>query len=74
MASVLQPEGMSSEPIEGDGDFRVRAAGAEISYSGEEVGWQVTVYGDLADTEAWIEQVTRQVTAAAGEPCEWLEL
>jgi len=52
MASVLQPEGMSSEPIEGDGDFRVRAAGAEISYSGEEVGWQVTVYGDLADTEA----------------------
>jgi hypothetical protein len=65
---------MSSEPIEGDGDFRVRAAGAEISYSGEEVGWHVVIDRDVPEAEAWMEQVTRQVAIAAGEPCEWLEL
>lgn len=74
MAEVLRPSGWDSEPVEGGGDFRVRTDGVEISYSGEEVGWQVVIEGDLPRTEDWIAQVTRQIAAAAGEPCEWLEL
>lgn len=74
MAEVLQPEGWTCEIVSGRGDFRVRAEGAEVSYTAEDVGWQVTVDGDLPRVEDWIAQVTRQVAAAAGERCEWLDL
>jgi len=74
MPEVLQPKGWASERVDGPGDFRVRTDGAQVSYSGEEVGWQVVIDGDMSGAEDWIEQVTQQVTAAVGEPCEWLEL
>ncbi|MFC8733768.1 hypothetical protein ACFT5B_15035 [Luteimicrobium sp. NPDC057192] len=74
MTEVLQPAGWDCEPIGGAGDFRVRAGGVEVSYSGEEIGWQVTFDADMPRAEEWIERVTRQVAAATGEPCEWLEL
>lgn len=74
MAEVLQPEGWTCQIVSGGGDFRVCAEGVEVSYAAEEVGWQVAVDGDLPQVEDWIEQVTRQVAAAAGEPCEWLDL
>ncbi len=73
-AEVLQPAGWTCEPVDGAGDFRVRAGEAEVAYSGEEVGWHVTVDGDLPRAEEWIDQVTQQVAAASGEPCEWLDL
>lgn len=73
MASVLLAEGWASEPIDGEGDFRARVEGIEIAYSGEEVGWQVVVDGDLPRAEDWMAQVTEQVAVAAGEACEWLE-
>lgn len=74
MAEVLQPVSWDSAPVGGPGDFRVRAEGVEVSYSGEEVGWQVTFDGDVSLAEEWIELVTRQIAVAVGEPCEWLEL
>jgi len=74
MTDVLQPKGWACERVDGSGDFRVRTDGVEVSYSGEEVGWQVVIDGDMSRAEDWIEQVTRRVAAAAGEPCEWLEL
>ncbi|MFF2621373.1 hypothetical protein [Oerskovia jenensis] len=74
MAEVLQPVGWDSAPVGRPGDFRVRAEGVEVSYSGEEIGWQVTFDGDMSRAEEWIEQVTQQIAVAVGEPCEWLEL
>jgi hypothetical protein len=74
MAEVLQAEGWASEPVDGSGDFCARAEGVDVSYAGEEVGWQVTFDGDMPRAEEWIEQVTRQIAAAAGEPCDWLEI
>ncbi|WP_456788451.1 hypothetical protein [Cellulomonas sp. P5_C5] len=74
MAEVLQAKGWASEPIDGEGDFRARAEGIEVSYSGEDIGWQVVVDGDMPRAEVWMAQVTSQVAAATGEPCEWLEL
>jgi len=74
MTEVLQPKGWTSERVDGPGDFRVRTDGVEVSCSAEELGWQVVIDGDRSRAEDWIEQVTRQVAAAAGEPCEWLEL
>ncbi|MFE6236187.1 hypothetical protein [Cellulosimicrobium sp. NPDC057862] len=74
MADVLQPTGWDCEPIGGGGDFRVRTEGVDVSYCGEEIGWHVTFDADLPWAKEWMEQVTRQVAAAAGEPCEWLEL
>jgi hypothetical protein len=73
MADVLQPAGWDCEPLRGEGDFRVRSEGVDVSYSGEDVGWQVTFHGDMPRAEVWIEQVTRHIAAAAGEQCEWLE-
>ena len=58
----------------GWGDYRLRSDGAEVSFSGEDGGWCVMVEGDLADADAWIAQVTRQIAVAAGEECEWIEL
>src|SRR4051812_42438128 len=73
-AEVLIPQGRQCEEIEGFGDFRMRCGDAEISFSGEEPGWHVVVEGPLADAEAVVEQVTRQVEQAAGEPCEWIPI
>lgn len=40
----------------------------EVSYFGDEVGWQVAFDGDMPRAEEWIEQVTLQIAAAIGEP------
>ncbi len=73
-AEVLMPRGRQCEEIGGWGDFRLRCGNAEVSFSGEESGWNVVVKGDLPDADAVVEQVTRQVEQAAGEPCEWVAI
>jgi hypothetical protein len=70
----LKPDGFGCLPIEGRGEFRIQCGQAEISFSGEDIGWQVTVEGDLPEANKLMVQLTRQITAAVGEPCEWLSL
>jgi hypothetical protein len=74
LAEVLLPDGLECHVIDGYGDFRIRCGDAEISFSAEDVGWQVAVEGELAAPEQLIAQVTRQVEATVGEPCDWLAL
>jgi hypothetical protein len=74
MGTVLVPVNATAQRVDGQGDFCVRFGSAEISYSGEEVGWQVTISGELADADKWVDQVTLQVSVAAGESCEWVDL
>jgi hypothetical protein len=63
LAAVLAPKGWESEEIAGWGDHRIRLGGAEISSSGEEVGWQVTVEGELPAAE---ENAIIQTTCPGG--------
>ncbi|PZF83423.1 hypothetical protein [Jiangella anatolica] len=74
LAEVLQPRGWGCAPDPGWGDHSVRCGSAVVSYSAEDVGWHVVVDGELSGADTWVEQVTRQVAAAAGEDCEWVEL
>jgi hypothetical protein len=59
---------------EGWGDFRMMCSGSTIAFSGEEVGWQVSIEEpmDERDADALIAAVTEQVERASGDACEWL--
>lgn len=76
LAEVFAAPGSGCVPVEGWGDFPVRWGDTEISFSGEEVGWQVTVEGspDQEDAAALVEAMTRRVERVAGEPCEWIQI
>lgn len=76
LAEVLVPAGFECTPIEGWGDFRMKCGDAEISFSGEEVGWQVVVEGSLVSISAavLVEAIARQVAHACGEACEWIQI
>lgn len=73
-AEVLTPADLRCTPVAGPGDFRLRCGDADVAFSGEDVGWQVTVEGYLEDADAFVARVTDQVADAAGEPCEWLRV
>ena len=73
-AEVLLPAGFGCLPVEGSGDFRMQCGQVEISFSGEDTGWQVTLEGNLPNADELMTQLTRQIVAAVGEPCEWLPL
>jgi hypothetical protein len=73
-AEVLLPDGFGCLPVEGWGDFRMQCGQAELSFSGEDTGWQITVKGNLPNADELMTQLTRQIAAAVGEPCEWLPL
>jgi hypothetical protein len=49
---------------------------AEVSFSGEEVGWQVSIVGPMDDAaaDALITQITERVGGASGAACEWLQI
>jgi hypothetical protein len=74
LSDVLVPSGFDCHVVDGWGDLRFRCGEAEVSFSGEEHGWFITVDGNLPDTGNFLATVTRQVTEAAGEPCEWLHV
>lgn len=76
LAAVFAAPGSGCVPIEGWGDFRVRWQDSEISFSGEEVGWQVTIEGSPGQEDAatLIDAMTRRVESATGEPCEWIQI
>ncbi|MBC9956183.1 hypothetical protein [Yimella sp. cx-51] len=74
LTDVLVPTGYDCQVVDGWGDLHLRCGEAEVSFSGEEPGWLVTVEGDLPDADGFLARVTTQVTEAAGEPCEWLNI
>ncbi|MGB8860351.1 MAG: hypothetical protein WCC60_13880 [Ilumatobacteraceae bacterium] len=76
LPSVLMPEGFGCAPADGWGDFRMTCSGSTITFSGEEIGWQVSVEGSMGerDADALIAAVTEQVEQASGEACEWLAI
>ena len=74
--SVLIPAGSDFRAIEGWGDFRMATGDTVVAFSGEEVGWQVTVEGPMTAerAETLVGIVTEQIGQSYGEPCEWLRL
>jgi hypothetical protein len=56
---VLTPVGLECRPVEGWGDFHLRCGDASIAFSGEDVGWQVTVDG-LENADALVARVTER--------------
>src|SRR5438067_810538 len=65
LPAVLTPKGWGAEPVDGWGDYRVRVSGVEVSFAGEEPGWQVTVEGDLdpARADELVQTVASQIEA-----------
>jgi hypothetical protein len=54
--------------------MHLQAVGYEISFSGEDVGWQVTFDGDIAglDTDELVAQIARQVQDFTRTATEWV--
>ena len=76
LESTLVPSGFACTPSEGWGDFRMQCEGSTITFSAEEVGWQVSVSAPMGEREAdaLIAVVTDQIEAASGDACEWLAI
>lgn len=75
-SEVLSPTGFDCAPVDGWGDVRLRCGVTEVAFSGEEVGWQISFDGPMADddTDRFVTTVTSQVEQAVGQPCEWLRI
>lgn len=73
---VLSPVGFECAAVDGWGDVRLRCGATEVAFSGEDIGWQASFEGPMADdeTDRFVAVVTRQVEQAVGEPCEWLRI
>ena len=76
LAAVFVQPGSGCAPIDGWGDFRMRRSAAEVSFSGEEVGWQVSIEGPMDDATvgALLAQITERVGEASGQACEWIQI
>ncbi|WP_152990715.1 hypothetical protein [Sphaerimonospora mesophila] len=76
IARVLTPEGWEAAPVDGWGDHRIRVRDVDISFSAEDIGWQVFVEGDLPETIAddIMTVVTRQIAAYSDLPAVWVLL
>jgi hypothetical protein len=74
LADALVPPGFGCQAIEGWGDFRMRCRAAEVSFSMEPPGWQVTIEGPMAepDGDQLVGAIAEQLGRFCGEPCEWL--
>jgi hypothetical protein len=73
---VLAPRGYRTKPGDGFWDLHLRAADYEISFSGEDPGWQVSVDRDIAhlNTDELIAQVARQIEDFTGTATEWIRI
>ncbi|MBB2748738.1 hypothetical protein [Microbispora sp. NBRC 16548] len=76
LARVLTPDGWEACLVDGWGDHRIRVRDVDVSFSAEDVGWQVSIEGDLPANVAddLVDVVTRQITAHAGLSAVWVLL
>jgi hypothetical protein len=74
LASVLVPRGYRCQVVTGWGDLRVMIGGAEMAFSGEQVGWSLVFDGDIEghDTDALAQKVADQLGEYAHESMEWV--
>ena len=73
---VLTPQDWDAVPIDGWGDHRVKIGAVEISFSGEEAGWQVSFEGEIdADRAAAIvATIAEQISRETGRPVRVIDL
>ncbi len=76
LADVFMPPGIGCVQVDGSGDFRMRYEAAEVSFSGEEVGWQVSIDSpiDTVTADRLLALLTNRVGDAHGEECEWIQI
>lgn len=70
LAAVLEPAGWPSEPVDGPGDFTILCAGALVSFSWEDPGWQVTFWDDAVvvdEADRIVATIAGQLTASTGQ-------
>lgn len=67
------PDRPGTSVVAGWGEVRFAYAGMEFAISGEEVGWQIVVEGqiDAAMADAIIAQVTDQLRRESGQDSSW---
>ncbi len=76
LAEALTSSGYDARRGAGWGDFHLQAAGYEISFAFEDVGWQVIFDGGVAgvDTDELVAQVARQIQYSSGTATEWIRI
>jgi hypothetical protein len=76
LSIVLTPVDGGWVPIDGWGDHRLRRGETEVSFSIEEVGWQVSFEGPIGESDAqhMIDAVAGQVQQEVGEPVEVVQI
>ena len=70
LPTVLRPTSVLSEPIKGPGDFRIRILDAEVSFSYEDPGIQVSFEsGTLSDVQTGqiVQEILTSITALTGQ-------
>ena len=72
LAETLTIEGRECQPVDGSNHLRLRCGDADITFTIEAVGWQISVDGHLDDPDGFVERITEQVSEAVGQPCEWI--
>ncbi len=76
LAQVLTPAGWDVHVVPGLGSHRVSVDGVEVAFSDDQVGWQVSVEGQLSHdrADALVDTVARQLAAHAGVATTWVLL
>ena len=77
MPRVLCPRTVPSEPCTGSGNHRIRTNGAEVSFSHEDPGWQVSFEGPSLDPAACrliVDEVLQNLENATGQRGRIVEL
>ena len=70
---VFVPDRTGASVIEGWGEMRFAYAGMEFAVSGEEVGWQIVVEGqiDASIADGIVAQLTDQLGRESGHEASW---
>lgn len=76
MSQVLTPAGWGCQRIAGWGNYRLRCGDTEISFSDEDVGWQVAFEGPMPSELArrLIATIAAQIEHAVHEPIDWIQI
>ncbi|MEV0810366.1 hypothetical protein [Micromonospora sp. NPDC050200] len=76
MAQVLMPSDWDCAVVSGWGNHRLRCGDTEISFSGEPVGWEVSIEGPMpADVAArLVAAVAAQIGQEIHQPIEWIRI
>lgn len=74
---VLHPNSIESEKSSGCGDYRIKAANSEISFSFEMVGIQISFENADADNnkaEIIVGEICQNVEKEIETPCDWIQI